>query len=213
MTLLIYFFGPDGSGKTTLARVLAKEFKVRGFKVKISWMRGTHTLASFLAKFLSNFNTFKGYDNPYYHISIPRSLKRFWQVIEFISVLPILLTKFLIPNTLNYIIVADRYIPDFLTWVLITTNDLRYLKHLEAKFLLMLSTKAGIGIYVTASELELLRRRSKDLGKEFLKKQLIVYEKLVKLLKTHKVDTTGKNISETLKQLMDLIPIKLKITY
>jgi len=43
---IICFFGPDGSGKTTLAKALARKFEDYRFNVRISWMRGTHTLAS-----------------------------------------------------------------------------------------------------------------------------------------------------------------------
>ena len=50
-----------------------------------------HTLASLLARFLYKFAFFRGFDNPYYGISIPDSAKRIWQLVEFISVLPILL--------------------------------------------------------------------------------------------------------------------------
>ena len=88
---IICFFGPNGSGKSTLAKALAREFEYRRFRTLVSWMRGTHTLASMLARFLSKFATFKGSDNPYYGISIPNNAKRVWQLIEFISVLPILL--------------------------------------------------------------------------------------------------------------------------
>jgi len=66
---LICLFGSDGSGKTTLAKALARELEDHGFNVRISWMRGTHTLASPLARFLSRFTLFRESDNPYYGIS------------------------------------------------------------------------------------------------------------------------------------------------
>jgi len=90
---LIYFFGPDGSGKTTVAKALARELESHSFNVKISWMRGTHTLASLLARFLSKFTIFRGPDNPYYGISVPCGMRRLWQLLEFISVLPVLLFR------------------------------------------------------------------------------------------------------------------------
>jgi hypothetical protein len=76
-----------------------------------------------LAKFLSKFATFKGPNNPYYGISIPSHMKRLWQLIEFISALPVLLVRFMLPSFLGYTVVAERYIPDFLVWVVITTDD------------------------------------------------------------------------------------------
>jgi len=37
--VIIYFFGPDGSGKTTLANALAEKVHEKGYKVKLSLMR------------------------------------------------------------------------------------------------------------------------------------------------------------------------------
>jgi len=99
--------------KTTIARVLANKLKLKGLRVTVPWMRGTHTWASLLASFLSRFETFKGPDNPYYHISIPTSAKTMWQLIEFVSLLPLLLTRFIIPSVMGYVVIAERYTPDF----------------------------------------------------------------------------------------------------
>ena len=202
---IICFFGPDGSGKTTIAKALMKELKSKGFKVIVSWMRGTHTLASLLAKLLSQFNAFKGSDNPYYGISIPNGMKRIWQLIEFVSVLPILFIRFMLPRFLGYIIVAERYLPDFLVWVSLTTRDTGYLRSLEAKFMLTLSIKADVKIYMTASETELVRRRSGEVDHEFLRKQLKLYDNMAELIRAYKIDTTGRGVEETLGCLLNLI--------
>jgi hypothetical protein len=44
-------------------------------------------------------------------------MRRLWQLLEFTSALPILLTKFILPSILGYTVIAERYIPDFLAWV------------------------------------------------------------------------------------------------
>jgi len=80
---IIYFFGPDGTGKSTLVKALASELHKGECKLKLSWMRGSHTLTSLLASFMTKFDCFKGSDNPYYNIRIPKSLKRLWQVLDF----------------------------------------------------------------------------------------------------------------------------------
>jgi thymidylate kinase len=202
---LICLFGPDGSGKTTMATALARKLENHNLKVKISWMRGTHTLASVLARLFSRFAAFKGSDNPYYGISIPSGMKRLWQLLEFTSVLPVLLVKFILPSILGYTVIAERYIPDFLAWISTTTRDENYLERLEARFMLALSAKANVRIYVTASEAELIKRRSGEVGEKFLSRQLKLYNRLAKIVKAYKIDTTDRSIKETLNELLNLI--------
>jgi thymidylate kinase len=202
---IISFFGPDGSGKTTLARALMRELKHRGLMPLTSWMRGTHTLASIIAKILAKFSGFRGQDNPYYGVSIPNSMRRLWQLLEFVSVLPVLLVKFILPSILGYTVIAERYVPDFLAWVSTTTRDENYLERLEARFMLALSAKANVRIYVTASEAELIKRRGGEVGQKFLSRQLKLYDRLAKLVKAYKIDTTGRSVEETLDSLLSLV--------
>jgi hypothetical protein len=202
---IICFFGPDGSGKTTIAGALGLKLRCRGLKPIIAWMRGTHTLASLLARFLSKFTIFKGPDNPYYGISIPSCMRRLWQLLEFISVLPVLLFRFMLPSFLGYIVVAERYVPDFIVWVSVTTRDEGYLKRIEVRFMLALSVRADVRVYVTASEAELVKRRCGEVDLKFLAEQIRLYNALARLVGGYSVDTTGRDVDSSLREVLGFL--------
>ena len=167
-------------------------------------MRGTHTFASLLAKLLSKFNAFRGSDNPYYGITIPRNLKRLWQLVEFASAVPIILLKFTLPSILGYWVIAERYAPDFITWVSLTTNDQHYPESIEAKFLLALSSKAQAKIYVTAT-LQELSRRKKETNPNFVSTQLKLYDRIASVIHAHRLDTTNKSAKESIQEVLSLL--------
>lgn len=201
---MICLFGPDGSGKSTLSRALAEMLSSRVFTIRIVWMRGSHTSASLLARFLSKFTTFRGSDNPYYEITIPGNFKRLWQLIELTSMIPILLLKFIFPSTLGSWVIAERYLPDFITWVSLTTDDQSYPESIEAKFLLALSVKAQTKIYVTATFKELLKRRE-GINPDFVCDQLKLYDRMASAIHAHKLDTTNKSVNEALEDVLNLL--------
>jgi len=204
---IICLFGPDGSGKSTLAQILAKRLNNNDFRVKLSWMRGTHTLASLTAQLLSKFPAFKGSDNPYYKMTIPRNLKRLWQFIEFASSLPIILFKFILPSTLDSWVIAERYAPDFVAWVSLTTSDQDYLESVEAKFMLALSSRANAKIYVTASLGELLKRRE-GVNPAYMGDQLKLYDKIALAISAKRLDTTRESVNKSLEEILVLLDMQ-----
>ncbi len=201
---IICFFGPDGSGKTSLARTLATYLQGKGCKTKISWMRGSHTIASVIARFLKKFIIFKGENNPYYQITIPKKFLPIWKLIEFISVIPIILLRFIIPNLLGFIVIAERYVPDFIVWVTLTTDDPQYYNSFVSRFLSALALNSKARVYVTAEYRELIKRRA-DIDFLFLQRQLTLYEKLAKILNAFTLDTTNKSVEESSEILLNFV--------
>jgi len=198
---IIYLFGADGSGKTTLAKLLACNLRRQGFRVRRSWMRGSHTFISILSRFLSRFNSFKGEFNPYYGIKVSKRMVRLWYFLEYVSSLPIILLRFVLPSFFGYVIIADRYVVDLVVWVALITNDDSFLRTVFAKHLVSLALRSKFRFFIVADLEELAERSGEKTAK--LRRQLDLYRSFD--LKAYVINTTGKSPQDSLREILGVL--------
>jgi len=193
----IVFSGADGSGKTTVSRLLAFYIS-RHSSTCVHWFRGSHLLASILAIFLSYFKIFHGVCNPYYKICIPKRLRGLWVHVEFWSLLPHILIRTLLKRACRFL-VCDRGVSDFIVWVVVTLEYPGFLRGMYGGFLLRLAAKER-PIYLYADP-DVLARRA-DVSREFIARELVVYNVLAKYVSLCSVDTGVKSPWKTLRDVL-----------
>ena len=180
----IVLSGADGSGKSTLSRILTSVLALRG-PVCIHWFRGSHLLASVLARLLSRFGVFCGNCNPYYKVCIPGKLRRLWSHLEFWSLLPHIFVRGLFARVCRFL-VCDRGLLDFVVWVIVTLNYPGFLRSVYGRLLLGLATREG-PVYLYADVNTLAKRA--DVSREFVARELAVYNVLARYASKCWVDT------------------------
>jgi energy-coupling factor transporter ATP-binding protein EcfA2 len=117
---IIVISGPDGSGKSTFAKILSRELRKRGYPVYYTWLRYPRLL-SLLPLLISKLigTTFKIKVNgvcshifhAYYRIPI---LGRLYELAIFVDYLVYKFFKIFIPRFSGFIIVVDRGLLDIL---------------------------------------------------------------------------------------------------
>ncbi len=185
---LICLYGPDGSGKTTIADGVAALMYLKGVNVKRTWIRGSHLYVSLLARFLSKFAAFRGRDNPYYMISIPRKLKYLWLLLEYSGFLLVFVARIVTPRFLGYLVIAERSVIDFIVWILLTLREPGLLRSVFIHHLFSMAQRYKC-YYVTASPTILVKRRSDELTLRDAVIQRKLYDYFHKLYGGYVVDT------------------------
>jgi thymidylate kinase len=194
MRVKVCLFGPDGSGKTTAAKILAAYLRRRGIKARISWMRGTHTAASLLARAMRRLGL-KGVSNPYYGIDVPPALYRLWWALEFLSALPIWIARYALPRN----VVGDRCLVDLVVWVAATT-DTKFLRTTWARAALALA-RGCVPVYLRVPlEVAKLRRRGPAPPRAPLVHAL--YDALASVLGATEIDTSLSGPAETAVEIL-----------
>jgi thymidylate kinase len=210
--LLISIFGPDGSGKSTQARLLARYLASQGFKVKIVWIKSFHTLAYVLSRLYWKLSPRSVELNAYGHIIRIKPLchgklrRLIWAWIEFISIIPRILIEVYLPSLIGEVIVTERYLIDSVVSIAYAIDDDKFDSRLTAKMLLRFIPKNSILIHLD-SDYETVKKRRQNLTdpEEFFQFQRILYDKLSVRLGATKINTCEQDIEETAEEIRKLV--------
>jgi thymidylate kinase len=210
--LLISIFGPDGSGKSTQARLLAMYLASQGFKAKIVWIKSFHTLAYVLSRLYWRLSPRSVELNAYGHIIRIKPLchgklrRLVWVWIEFISIIPRILIKVYLPSLIGEIIITERYLIDSVVSIAYAIDDDKFDSRLIAKILIRFIPKNSILIHLD-SDYETVNKRRRNLTdpEEFFRFQQILYDKLSAYLGATKINTCEQGIEETAKEIRKLV--------
>ncbi|MEM3739763.1 MAG: hypothetical protein QXP84_03110 [Candidatus Korarchaeum sp.] len=195
MYKLIYFFGPDGTGKTTHANLIADYLRLRGFKVWRSRIKYHHTFAYVLLKLMN----FCGYNvNIISYYGFPKELAHkinsIWKIIEFFSLLLAIFYRIYLPMLLGYIVVCDRYVLDSIATLSYFLKDQRFSLSIFARILVELIPKNSLLVFFDAEiDVIIIRKLDEPLNAKLIMYYKRIYLMLLKMynLKVEKIDTTG----------------------
>jgi len=180
--MLIVFFGPDGAGKTTIARLLIHYLKKRGYHVVYIKMRAHHLFMYLLIHILQLLNVIPETHSPrILHYSLRRVFgkSRLYPWLEVINVVLWYILHTIIYRLRGYIIVADRFSPD--TFVSISLVNSKINKTIK-RILLSLCTGC-VAVYIFSHpQILLYRKQDENLSLNYLKYELILYNNIFREL-------------------------------
>ncbi len=200
------FCGPDGAGKTTIIRLLYLYYRRLGLRVHYVWMRGTHTVASLLARLLVRFSTFRGSDIPHYNLHVPWYMRKFWALLEAISAILYIiprLAKSLITG--KSLVLFDRCLLDTAVWICSTLGHSNLARSFPIRLLIALNKKLfKCTVYVTA-QMQVLFRRKREYPCRFILSQVALYNTLAKYLGYAVVDTSEDTVTRSVAKVLDIL--------
>jgi energy-coupling factor transporter ATP-binding protein EcfA2 len=196
----IVISGADGSGKTTVVRLLASYFSSQG-SICTHWFRGSHLLASLLYRLLSRFSSFRGYCNPYYGVCVPVKLRPLWVHVEFWSLISHVIVR-LILRRFCRVLVCDRGFMDFIVWVMVTLEHPSFLSSTYGRFLLRLAALEG-PVYLYADVGTLAGRA--DVPRSFIARELVAYNILARCTSRCSIDTGGRSPQAVVKEILSCL--------
>ena len=211
MGKIIAFTGVDGSGKTIIARTIATLLLKRRFKVKILWIKSLHTLAYLTYCFFRKTWGIEYVINPknktieHYATQYMGKMGKLWGLIEFISIIPWILVANILKH-INYTVICDRYLADFLATVSLRVRDpLWWAKSIPGKFLLTLQSKTQtIHLKISVST-ALKRRPSIEYSLNELKTLIATYRIIAKTINAVEVVNENRNLGEVVEEVINYL--------
>ena len=131
---LLSFFGPDGSGKTTQAKMLADHLRARGSKVSLAWIRSKHTLAYLVLSAIRRLSPGSVTMSPGGGVMRIMGVRgRSWAILEVLSLAPLVLLRAYIPLISGRVVIAERFLVDSIVAIAYTLGDASFDTSSEAR--------------------------------------------------------------------------------
>ena len=202
----------DGSGKTTLANWIAKCLRSKGYKSRYVWIKAQHTLAFLISKVLTAFGWNRTFRNPKgiavssFRVHEGTFARKVWPVIEFLSVLPLIIFKVKLPILFGYKIVFDRYLIDTIVSISLNTQNMSFADSFIGRLLLKMMPKECVVIILDADLSTVLKRRP-DIEYSFdeVTNAMKLYRVLGRKMKAFSLNTTILTIEQIKKKVLDLL--------
>lgn len=179
--MIIAFGGPDGCGKTTIARLIVKTLRKRGYPVTYTWLRYPRffsLIPLLLSKALNLTYVYKKDDICKYRYHDFKRAPILGAVYELLLILDYTLYKFFkvtIPKFVGYVVVIDRYLLDVAVDILVERGSLT---RFTAYYLSREIKQPKFKEIVLADENLLLQRRRDNLCNPNLRKTIYLYKLL-----------------------------------
>lgn len=206
---MIYFFGSDGTGKTTHADLVSSYLNMKGFKTWRASVKQHHTLSFLFLKLLTRKSP-QGQATNYYGFpdDLACKIRTPWKILELASLAPAVFYRVLIPLSMGYVVVCDRYLLDSLVTLSYFLKEPKITLGTIAKLSVKLIPQNSFLVYFEADTNVILQRK-KD---EPLTPQLVEYYKnayrdLAKWsgLTIIAMDTSADSVKEVQDKILPLI--------
>jgi thymidylate kinase len=206
---LVYFFGPDGTGKTTQAELVSSYLRRKGTRVLRATVKQHHTLSYLLLRLLRTNDdeylrmSYFGFDD-----ATSERVRRPWKVLELFSLMPAIVYRVLLPSLFGYTVVCDRYVIDTLVVLSYFLKDRRFVSGNTAKLLIKLIPKNALLIHLdTDTKTILARKHDEPLTRELVDYYRTAYNDTVRLfsLPVLTIDTTYASVEAVQQKVLDMI--------
>lgn len=208
--MIIAFGGPDGCGKTTIAKLIVKDLRRKGYPVAYVWLRYPRFF-SFIPLLLSRMLNLTivyeidGLCKHKYHDF--RRIPGLGVLYELLLILDYTLYRFIkvtIPRLIGYIVVVDRYVIDIAVDLLVERGSLT---RFTLSYLSKEIRRFRLERIIMADEEVLLRRRRDNMCNLNLRSALALYTYLCRV---YKVPIIQNNSAEDLFNIVSRITGSLK---
>jgi len=207
--VIISFFGPDGSGKTTLSKTLKEYISRRGYKTRHIRLRSHHLAMYILLTMIRKLGLVP-------HTYSPRiltyNIKRYFNnrtlfiYLELINIVIWLMINVKIRSLFTRsVVIAERYIPDFIVDMLLLSPNKKTLDLLIRTLTPFMRDTIKILLYAMSEDM-LKRKKDEELSSRYLNAQLFLYTIVARRLGVDLVLNTSKYDKDTsftkIKQLL-----------